>query len=184
MLCGCKSSSSIVGVGESEDSLSSSIELCELVSSPGLGLGVVVLEIADGSVRVVSLFDVALVAPVNVIMERILEGNGVELVGSLNFHGEGTNDGLVGPPRVRHQSSSVEKSRPDNVGLEVLLNSSLFEGPPHDLNVGVRIIDDLELMKAIAAPIVALSDRPTVEIEVGVVMIAEVIGWVDVASHK
>lgn len=182
MLCECRSSSSLVG--ERENSLSSSIELCKLISSPGLGLRVVVLETADGSVRVVSLFDVALVSLVHVIMERILEGNRVELVCSLNLHSQGTNDGLVSPPGVRHQSSSVEKSRPDNVGLEVLLNSSLFESPPDDLNVGVRIIDDLQLMKAIAAPIVALSDRPTVEVEVGVVMIAEVIGWVDVASHK
>lgn len=39
-------------------------------------------------------------------------------------------------------------------------------------------------MKTVAAPVVTLGDRATVEIEMGVVMIAEVIGWVDVASHK
>lgn len=175
-------SSSLVGDGKY--SLSSSVELSELISSPGLGLGIVVLEIADGSVRVVSLLNVALVALVHIIMEGILKGNRVELVGALHFHSQGSDDGFVGSPRVRHQSSGVEESRSDNVGLEVFLNSSLFESPAHNLNVGVRVIDDLELMKAVAAPIVALSDRPTVKVEVSVVMIAEVIGRVDVASHK
>ena len=85
-------------VGDGEYSLSSSVELRKFVSSPRLDLGVVVLEIADGSVGVVSLFDVALVAPVYVIMEGILEGNGVELVGSLDLHSQGTDDGLIGPP--------------------------------------------------------------------------------------
>lgn len=175
-------SSSLVGDGKY--SLSSSVELSELISSPRLGLSVVVLEAADGSVRVVSLFDVSLVALVHIIVEWILEGNGVELVGSLDFHGQGSNDGFVSSPRVRHQSSGVEESGSDDVGLEVFLNSSLFHGPADDFDVGVGIIDNLNLMEAVAAPVVALGDRPAVEVEVGVVMIAEVIGWVDVASHK
>lgn len=40
-------------------------------------------------------------------------------------------------------------------------------------------------MQSIAAPIIALGDIAAVEIEIGVVMITKVIGWVDVAaSHK
>lgn len=135
MLMKIMESSSLVGDGKY--SLSSSVELCELIPSPRLGLRVMVLEIADGSVWIVSLFDVALVSFVHIIMERILKGNGVELAGALNFHSQGSDDGFVGPPRVGHQSSSVEESRSDNIGFEVFLNSSFFKTPANNLNVGV-----------------------------------------------
>jgi hypothetical protein len=38
-------------------------------------------------------------------------------------------------------------------------------------------------MEAIAGPIVAVSDVSTIEIVVNVVMISEIVGWVNVRSH-
>lgn len=61
-------------VGNGEDGLSSTIELRELVASPGETLGCVVFETGDGTICIGSLFDVSLVAFVHVVMEGIFEG--------------------------------------------------------------------------------------------------------------
>lgn len=80
---------------EGEHSLSSSLKLLEFVLSPWLALGSVVLETADGSVAVISLLDVSLVSLVDVVVEGVLEGEGVGFVGALDFDGDGADDGFV-----------------------------------------------------------------------------------------
>lgn len=78
-------------VSDREDSLSSSLEFSEFVSSPGLSLAIVVSEVGDGSLRVISLLDVSLVAPVDVVVEGVLEGDGVVGVGALDADDEGSD---------------------------------------------------------------------------------------------
>ncbi len=80
-----------------------------------------VSQIADGSIGVISLFDVPLITFVNIVVEWIFKGNCVGFIGALGLNSEGSDDGFVCSPRVRDQSCSVEKSRPDNVSLEILL---------------------------------------------------------------
>lgn len=95
-------------VVDGEDSLSPAVEFRELIFSPGLSLVVVVLQVTDGSVWIVSFLDVALVALVDVVMEGIFEGKSVELVGALHLDSECADDGLVCSPGVRDKSGSIE----------------------------------------------------------------------------
>lgn len=44
-------------------------------------------EIADSSVGIISLFDMSLIALVDIVVERIFEGNGVGFIGALGFNG-------------------------------------------------------------------------------------------------
>ena len=164
------------GLSNGEYALASSIEFFEFVSSPRLGLGIVVSKVGKSSVRAVSLLDGSLVASVDIVMEGIFEGNGVVLLSSLNFHNEGTNNRLVGSPGVRDKPGSVEESWPDNVGLEVLLDSSFLHFPGNNLNVAISIISDLKLVESVTVPVVTLSDIPVVEVVVNVVVVTKVIG--------
>ena len=159
-----------------EHALASSIEFSEFVSSPRLGLGIVVSEVGYGSVRAVSLLNGSLVASVDVIMEGVFEGDGVVLLSSLDSHDEGTNNGLVGSPGVGDKPGSVEESWPDYIGLEVLLDSSFLHFPGNNLNVGISIILDLKLVESVTVPVVALGDVPVVEVVVDVVVVTKVVG--------
>jgi len=67
-----------------ENSLASAVEFLELVTTPRLALGGMVTEISDSSLRVVALFDGSFVSLVDVIMEGVLKGDGVVLLGTLN----------------------------------------------------------------------------------------------------
>lgn len=82
-------------VGNSKDGLASAFEFGELVSSPRLGLAIVVSQVGDSSLRVVSLLDVSLVSSVDVVVEGVFEGDGVVSVGTLDTHHEGSDHGLV-----------------------------------------------------------------------------------------
>ena len=164
------------GLSNSEYALASSIELSEFVSSPRLGFGIVVSEVGQSSVRAVSLLDGPLVASVDVVMEGVFEGNGVVLLSSLDSHNEGTNNGLVGSPGVGDKPGSVEESWPDNVGLEVLLDSSFLHLPANNLNVAISIISDLKLVESVTVPVVALGNVPVVEVVVDIVVVTKVIG--------
>lgn len=85
-------------IGKGKHCFSSSLELVELVSSPRLTLICMVLEVGNGSGRVVSFLNVALVSLVHIIVEGIFKRNGVVLLSSLDSDGEGSDDGLEGSP--------------------------------------------------------------------------------------
>ena len=164
-------------VSKSENSLSSAIELLEFVASPRLMFGVVVFQVSNGSVWIISFFDSSFVSSVDIVMERVFEGDSVEL--SLGFDNESTNNRLIGSPGVGDKPGSVEKSRSDNVGFEVFFDSAFLHFPADDLNVGVSIVFDLDLMETVAVPVVTLSDISVVEVVVNVVVMSEVVGGVD-----
>lgn len=67
-----------------------------------------VTEVSDSSLRVVALFDGSFVSLVDVIMEGVLKGDGVVLLGTLNSNNKWSNDGFVGTPSVRDQSGGIE----------------------------------------------------------------------------
>lgn len=67
-------------VGDGQDGLSSSIEFDKFIATPRLSLWIVVLEVTDGAVWVVSFFDVALVSSVHIVVEGVFEGKRVKLV--------------------------------------------------------------------------------------------------------
>lgn len=172
-------------VGNGKNGLSSAVKLSKLISSPRLSLRIMILQVTDGPFSVISFFDVSLVSLVHVVVEWVLKGNRVNLIGSLDAHSESSNDGLVGSPRIRDKSSGIEQSRSDYVGLEVLLNSSFLNGPSNNFQIIVRFIPEFNLVKSVAAPVVALGDIAAVEVEVCVVMVTEVVGGIDIAStHK
>lgn len=79
-------------VCDGEDCFAPTIELRELVSSPRLSLGRVVLKVGDGPLRVVSFLNGALVTLVDVVMEGVLEGNSVALLGALDSDSESSDD--------------------------------------------------------------------------------------------
>ena len=54
--------------------------------------------------------------------------------------------------------------------------------PPNNLDVGVGIISDLEEVKAVVVPVVALSNIAVIEVIVHVVVVTEVVGRVDPAA--
>lgn len=128
---------------------------------------------------VVSFLDVAFVALLDIVMEGVFEGEGEVLVGSLEFEGDGADDGPVGAPAHGDAPGSVEKSGPDFIGLEVLLDAALLHLPADDLDNIIGFVPDLNLMETIAIPIVALVHVSTVEVVLGVVVVPEVVGRVD-----
>lgn len=77
---------------DGEDCLAPTIELREFVTSPRLSLGRVVLKVGDGSLGVISFLNCALVTPVDVVMEGVLEGNGVVLLGALDSDSQCSDD--------------------------------------------------------------------------------------------
>ncbi len=170
--------------GEGENGFSSSFEFVELILSPWLGFGGVIFETADGSGPVTALLNMALISLIDVVMERILKGKGVGLVGALDFNGDGTDDCFVWTPWVGDQSGCVEKAGSNNVGLEILLNSAFFHGPSNNLNGGIRFVSDLDLMESVIGPVVSLLNVPRVKVVVDVIVMAEVVCWVEVCgSH-
>jgi hypothetical protein len=87
---------------------------------------------------------VSLIAFVDVIVEWIFKRNSVVLLSTLYSDGECSNDGFVCSPGIGYKSSSIEESRSNNISFEVFLNSTFFEMPSYNLNIGVSIISNLE----------------------------------------
>ena len=54
--------------------------------------------------------------------------------------------------------------------------------PSNDFNVGVSIISDLEKVKPIIVPVVALSNIAIIEVIVDIIVVTEVIGGVNPSS--
>ncbi len=156
----------------------------KLILSPWLGLGAVVSETADGLSSVTTLLNVALISLVDVVVEWVLEGQGVGLVGALDPDGEGTDDGFVWAPWVGDESGGVEEAGADNVGLEIFLNSAFFHGPSNNLDGGIRFVLDLDLVESVVGPVISLFYVPWVKVVVDVVVMTEVVCWVKVCgSH-
>lgn len=174
---------SFADVRENEDRLAAAIKFVELVAAPCGVLGLVVFQVADCTVAVVALLNVALVALVDVVVERIFEGQCEELVGALDFEGDCSDDSFVGAPREWHTAGSVEESGSDDIGLEILLDSSFLHVPANDLNDGISVISDLNLVESVVAPVVALGDILAVEVVIGVVVVTKVVGRIHVRSH-
>lgn len=156
----------------------------ELVLTPRLAFGSVVSQIANSLELVVSLFDVALVPFVDVVVERILKRKSVEIVGAFDFNGNGTDDGFIWAPGVGDESGGVEESRSDDISFEILLDSALFHVPSNNFDIGVRFVSDLDLVETVVSPVVALLNVPGVEVVVDVVVVTKIVGWVEVCgSH-
>ena len=115
-------------------------------------------------------------------MEWIFERESEELVGALKFENHCTSDSFVGAIAVRNKSSSIEKSWPNFISLKIFLNSTFFEVPSHDFDNLIRFISDFNLMQAVAWPIVTLSNVSRVEVVLNVVVMTEIVGWVDKRS--
>lgn len=81
-----------------EYGFSSAVKFFEFVTSPLVVFRVVVSQLTDGMVCVVALFDMALVSTVDIVMERILKGEGKELVGTLDLEGDCSNNGFICAP--------------------------------------------------------------------------------------
>lgn len=163
-------------IGDHEYGLSSSVELLELVPSPGLFLGVMILEIKDGSICVFAFLDVSLVSLVDVVMEGVFKGDGEVLLSALDLDDECPNNGSEVAPGVWDGSGGVEESGSDDVGFEVLFDSAFFEFPPYDFKIGIGIISNLDLMESVVGPVVTLGDVSIVEVVMDVVVVTEVVG--------
>ena len=143
-----------------------------------------VSETADGSGSIVALLNVALISLVDVVVEWVLEWEGVGFVGTLDLDGDGTDDGFVWAPWVGDESGGVEESGSDDVGLEIFLNSAFFHGPSNNFDGGFRFVSDLDLMESVVGPVVSLVNVPWVKVVVDVVVMTEVVCWVEVCgSH-
>ena len=56
--------------------------------------------------------------------------------------------------------------------------------PPHNFDGIIRLVSDLNLMKSIPIPVVSLTHISAVEIVLGIVVMAEIVGGIDEgASH-
>lgn len=138
-----------------------------------------VLQVSNGSDGIISLFNVSLVALMNIIMERIFKSKSEKLVSSLEFKCYGTNYGFVGTPRAGDTTSGVEESWTNFFNFKIFLKSALFHVPSDDFNNIVRLISNLNLVESISIPVVSLSDIATIEIVLCVVVMTKVVGWID-----
>jgi hypothetical protein len=171
---------SSLGILELDNAAATTVELVEVVAAPRLLLGVVVGEGLDGTLGVVALDDGTLVTVADVVVERILEGKGEELVGSFDLEDDGTNDGIVLGPAEGDNTSSVEQSGPDDLLGEVLLKTALLHVPADDLNVLVpHAVFNLDYMQTVVVVVVTLQSIPLVVVEAHVIVPSEVVAWVD-----
>lgn len=175
-------SSSNCLISQRQHRLSSAVKFNKIVSSPRFYLWLMILQIGNGSFCVASLLNMSLKSFVNVIMEWIFKSECVFLSGSLDSDSQSTDDGSVASPWIRNKSGSIEKSRSNNISFKILFYSTLLDGPIKNLDIRICVISDLNLMKSIAIPVVALSDVAVVEIEVSVVVISEVVRGIDIRS--
>lgn len=137
-----KSSSSL----ESKYCFSSSFKFVEFVCSPWLGFRVMISKIWNSSNSIATLFNMSFITFVYVIMEWIFKWKGIGLIGSLDSNSYSTNNSFIWSPRVRNKSSSIEQSWSNDVGFEILLNSTLFHVPSDNFDWCIRLVSYLNLM--------------------------------------
>lgn len=131
--------------------------LVKEVPSPWFLLRVLILKVPNCSLWIVTLHNEAFIASSDVIMERILESQCVELVGALDLEDNGSNDGIEFGPAHWYHSSCVEKAWPNDVFGEVFLETSLLDVPSNNLNIlGGHFVSDFNNMEAIVVIVVAL----------------------------
>lgn len=121
----------------------------------------------------------SLVSVVHVVMERIFKSKGKELVSSLEFECDSSNDGSISSPAHWDASSSVEESWSNFISFEVFLKATLLHVPSDNFNNIIGFISDFNLMESITIPVVTLIDIAAVEIVLCVVVVTEVIGGID-----
>lgn len=116
----------------------------------------------------------------NIIVEGILKSQGEFFISSLDSNSQGSKDRSVASPWVGNKSCCIEQSGPNNIGLEIFLDSALFDSPAKNLNVGIGVVSNFDLVKSITIPVVTLSDVTIVEVEVHVVVVSKIVGGVDI----
>lgn len=121
----------------------------------------------------------SLVSVVHVVMERIFKSKGKELVSSLEFKCDSSNDGSISSPTHWNASSSVKESWSNFSSLEIFLKAALLHVPSNNFNNIIGLISDFNLMKSITIPVVALIDIATIEIVLCIVVVTKVIGGID-----
>lgn len=152
--------------------------LVEEVSSPWLLLHRLILQVLNCCLGIVSFQKVALVAISNIVMEWVLKGEGVEVV--INLEDNSTLDGVVFGPGHGDDSSCVEESWSDHLLGEVLFKTALGDMPADNLHISaLHAVSDLNNMESIVVEVVALESVPLIVVEVNVVVVAELIGWVE-----
>lgn len=152
----------------------------EEVPSPWFLFGVLVLEVSNGSLWIVTFHYEALVASSDVVMERVFESKSVELVGALNLKDNCSNDGIEPGPGHWDDSGCVKQTWPDDILAEVLLETSFLNVPPDDFNVLTgHLVPDLNNVQTVVVIVVSLQSITSVMVEVGVVVLAEVVAWID-----
>lgn len=138
-----------------------------------------VLQVSNGSDGIISLFNVSLIALMNIIMERIFKSKSEKLVSSFEFKCYGTNNSFVGTPWAGNTTSGVEEPWTNFFNFKIFFKSALFHVPSDNFNNIVRLISNLNLMETISIPVVSLSNISTIEIVLCVVVMTKVIGWID-----
>lgn len=122
---------------------------------------------------------------VNIVMEWIFKCESEELVCSLEFEGDSTNDSFVGSPAQWYTSGSIEKSWSNFSGFEIFLKSSFFQMPSNNLNNIFRLIPNFNLMESITIPVVSLVNIAAVKIVLNIVVMTKVICRIDKStSHS
>ena len=159
---------------------SSSFKFMEFISSPGLILSGMIFKWSNSSWIIITLFYMSFITFINIIMEWIFERKSVEIIGALYFNGYSSNNSFIWSPWVRNKSSSIEESRSNDVGFKIFLYSTLFHMPSDNFDWWLGIISDLNLMKSEICPIVTLLNISWIEVIMDVMMMSEIIGWIDV----
>lgn len=101
------------------------------------------------------------------------------MTSSFELKSNSPNNSTIGTPTHRHTTSSIEQSRPNLISLEIFLNSTFLHMPSNNFNNIIRLILNLNLMKSISIPIVSLIHISAVEVVLNIVVISEIVCWVD-----
>lgn len=162
-----------------DDWFSSSIKLLEFITSPWEFFWTFVLKLWNSMYWIVSLLNVSFVSAMDIVMEWILESKSKELVSSLEFESDSSNNCSVCSPTHWDASSSIEESWTNLSSFEVFFKSSFFHVPSDNFNNIIRFISDFNLMETIAIPIVSLGNISAVEVVLCVVVMPKVVGWIN-----
>lgn len=127
----------------------------------------------------------SLISLVNIIMERIFESKGKELVCSFKFKCYSTNNSFISSPAAWYTTGCVEESWSNLFNFKIFLKSSLFHVPSNNFNNIIRLVSNFNLVETITIPVVTLSYISTIEIVLCVVVVAKVIGRIEKStSHS
>ena len=156
----------------------------EFVFSPSLILSRVISKTVYGSNSIASLFNMSFISFVDIIMKWIFEGKSECFISSLDFECDSSNDGFVWSPWVGNKSSSIEKSWSNDIGFEILLNSSFFHMPTNNFDWRLGFVFKLNLMKSIISPVITLINISWVEVIMNIMLISKVVCWINISgSH-